>query len=69
VGSISQTQFSLQEKAIEIIWDKPRVNFMSDKSGVKIPPGGISSYLKNFSLAFLLEDRFIPTLHELYSKL
>ena len=48
----------------------PGVNFMSKKLGVKIPPGGISpNLIKNFPFAFLLEDRFLLKLGEIYSKL
>ena len=43
---------------------------MSEKPGVKIPPGGISpNLIKNPPLAFLLEDRFLLKLEEIYSKL
>jgi len=43
---------------------------MSKKLGVKIPPGGISpNFIKNFPLTFLLEDRFLLDLGEIYSLL
>jgi len=43
---------------------------MSKKLGVKIPPGGIPpNFAKNFPLAFLLEDRFLLDLGEIYSLL
>ena len=43
---------------------------MSKKLGVKIPPGGISpNFIKNFHLTFLLEDRFLLDLGEIYSLL
>ena len=43
---------------------------MSKKLGVKIPPGGISpNFVKNFPLAFLLEDRFLRDLGKIYSLL
>ena len=43
---------------------------MSKKLGVKIPPGGISpNLIKNFPLTFLLEDRFLLDLGEIYSLL
>ena len=46
------------------------VNFMSKKLGVKIPPDGISpNFVKNFPLAFLLEDRFLRYLGKIYSLL
>ena len=45
-------------------------NFMSKKLGVKISPGGISpNFIKKFPLAFLLEDRFLLGLGEIYSLL
>ena len=43
---------------------------MSEKLGVIFPPGGISpNLIKNPPLAFLLEDRFLLKLGEIYSKL
>ena len=49
---------------------QPGANFMSKKLGVKIPPGRISpNFIKNFPLTFLLEDRFLVDLGEIYSLL
>jgi len=48
----------------------PGANFMSKKLGVKIPSGGISpNFIKNVPLTFLLEDRFLLDLGEIYSLL
>jgi len=60
---------------LQKFWDvlaqpAPGANFMRQKLGVKIPPGGISpNLIKNPPLAFLLEDRFLLKLGEIYSKL
>ena len=43
---------------------------MSKKLGVKIPPGRFSpNFIKIFPLIFLLEDRFLLDLGEIYSLL